>query len=270
MTAARSIADSRRPTLYGRRHAISSGHYLASAAGYAILEAGGNAIDAGCAAGIALGVLHANEVNVAGVAPIMIRTGAGELRDDRRSRSLAGELPRRPVHARARRRDPAGDPAHGRPRGARRMDHGAARLRDDGLRETSPPRRPAMRATGSRSTSTWPTTSPRTPTTTAAGRRALRSICPGGAPPQPGDRFVQSDLAATLQYMADEERAGARRGRVGGARGGPRGLLLRRDRRADRQLPRAARRLLLASRPGCASARATSLRSGSAGATSRS
>ena len=49
---------SHRPTLYGGRHAVSAGHYLAAAAGYAILEAGGNAIDAGCAAGIALGVLH--------------------------------------------------------------------------------------------------------------------------------------------------------------------------------------------------------------------
>ena len=63
------------PTLYGSRHAVSAGHYLAAAAGFAILEAGGNAIDAGCAAGIALGVLQPDEVNVAGVAPIMIRTG---------------------------------------------------------------------------------------------------------------------------------------------------------------------------------------------------
>jgi gamma-glutamyltranspeptidase/glutathione hydrolase len=39
---------------------------------------------------------------------------------------------------------------------------------------------------------------------------------PGGEPPAYGDRFVQTDLAATLQYMADEERAGARRGRVAG------------------------------------------------------
>jgi gamma-glutamyltranspeptidase / glutathione hydrolase len=66
---------STRPTLYGSRHAVSAGHYLAAAAGFAILEAGGNAIDAGCAAGIALAVLHPDEVNVAGVAPIMIRTG---------------------------------------------------------------------------------------------------------------------------------------------------------------------------------------------------
>src|SRR5215831_4687794 len=66
---------SMRPTLYGNRHAVSAGHYLAAAAGFAILEAGGNAIDAGCATGIALAVLHPDEVNVAGVAPIMIRTG---------------------------------------------------------------------------------------------------------------------------------------------------------------------------------------------------
>ena len=66
---------SHRPTLYGSRHAVSAGHYLAAAAGFSILEAGGNAIDAGCAAGIALAVLHPDEVNVAGVAPIMIRTG---------------------------------------------------------------------------------------------------------------------------------------------------------------------------------------------------
>ena len=38
---------STRPTLYGSRHAVSAGHYLAAAAGFAILEAGGNAIDAG-------------------------------------------------------------------------------------------------------------------------------------------------------------------------------------------------------------------------------
>ena len=64
---------SARPTLYGSRHAVSAGHYLAAAAGFSILEAGGNAIDAGCATGIALAVLHPDEVNVAGVAPIMIR-----------------------------------------------------------------------------------------------------------------------------------------------------------------------------------------------------
>ena len=37
---------------------VVAGHYLATEAGLKILEAGGNAVDAGVAAGIALGVLH--------------------------------------------------------------------------------------------------------------------------------------------------------------------------------------------------------------------
>src|SRR5579885_2741040 len=67
---------SHRPTICGTRHAVSAGHYLATTAGFAILEAGGNAVDAGCAAGIALGVLQPDIVNVAGVAPIMIYSAA--------------------------------------------------------------------------------------------------------------------------------------------------------------------------------------------------
>ena len=54
-------------------HAISAGHDLATKAGMEVLQNGGNAIDAGVAAGIALGVLHSDLVNFAGVAPIMIR-----------------------------------------------------------------------------------------------------------------------------------------------------------------------------------------------------
>jgi gamma-glutamyltranspeptidase / glutathione hydrolase len=48
-----------RPTIYRSRHAISAGHYLRAAAGFAALEAGGNAIAAG--------------------APIMIRTTSGQV-----------------------------------------------------------------------------------------------------------------------------------------------------------------------------------------------
>ena len=47
-------------------------HYAASHAAFNVLEAGGNAIDAGCAAGIALGVLKPDLVSAAGVAPIVI------------------------------------------------------------------------------------------------------------------------------------------------------------------------------------------------------
>ena len=215
MTATRSIADSRRPTLYGRRHAISSGHYLASAAGYAILEAGGNAVDAGCAAGIALGVLHTNEVNVAGVAPIMIRTGAGELRTiaglghwpasfpaDVFMREHGGEIPPGILHTVVPAAPDAwitalrdygtmgfADVAAAATRYARDGFAVYEHLADNIAEDADDYRR-------------WPS--------------SAAIYLPGGAPPQPGDRFIQSDLAATLQYMADEERAGARRGRVAG------------------------------------------------------
>lgn len=67
-----SGADSLRPTITGRSHAVASGHPLATEAAFAILEAGGNATDAGVAAGLCLAVVHSEMVNLAGVAPIMV------------------------------------------------------------------------------------------------------------------------------------------------------------------------------------------------------
>ena len=70
-----------RASIKASRYAVSSGHRLASEAAIAVLEAGGNAIDAGVAGGIALGVLHPDLVNVAGVAPIILRMAdTGEVR----------------------------------------------------------------------------------------------------------------------------------------------------------------------------------------------
>src|SRR5258705_6611189 len=64
--------ESLRPLLLGTRHMAVAGHYGAAHAAFALLESGGNAVDAGVAAGIALGVLQSDLVNVAGVAPIII------------------------------------------------------------------------------------------------------------------------------------------------------------------------------------------------------
>src|SRR5215468_1886742 len=47
-----------RPAVLGRQYVVSSCHYLATQAGTRILQAGGNAIDGGVAAGIALNVLE--------------------------------------------------------------------------------------------------------------------------------------------------------------------------------------------------------------------
>src|SRR5262249_14815959 len=61
-----------RPDALRLRHAVAAGHPLAALAAHRILEAGGNAVDAGVAAGIALGVVHSDIVNFAGVAPLMV------------------------------------------------------------------------------------------------------------------------------------------------------------------------------------------------------
>ena len=56
----------------GSRWAVAAGHPLAAEAGARMLHAGGNAVDAGVAAGICLGVVHVDMVSVAGVAPILV------------------------------------------------------------------------------------------------------------------------------------------------------------------------------------------------------
>jgi len=73
-----TTARTHRPPITGRTHMISAGHYLAAAAGYRILEAGGNAIDAGVASGIAINVVLPENTSFGGVAPIMIYDAAAD------------------------------------------------------------------------------------------------------------------------------------------------------------------------------------------------
>ncbi len=61
-----------RPSVSGVTHMVSSGHYLAAAAGYRILEQGGNAVDAGVASGIVINVTLPHMSSFGGVAPIII------------------------------------------------------------------------------------------------------------------------------------------------------------------------------------------------------
>ena len=65
------MSTSLRPTVRGRHFMASSGHYLATMAGVRMLEAGGNAFDAGAAMGLALNVVLCESCNLGGVAPIL-------------------------------------------------------------------------------------------------------------------------------------------------------------------------------------------------------
>lgn len=61
-----------RPAVLGTRHMVSTTHYLASLAGLRMYPRGGNAVDAGVAAGIALNVVEPHLTSFGGVAPIMV------------------------------------------------------------------------------------------------------------------------------------------------------------------------------------------------------
>ncbi len=202
-----------RPTLYGTRHAVSAGHYLAASAGFAVLEAGGNAVDAGCAAGLALGVLVPDLVSVAGVAPIMIRLADGTLETIAGLGHWPRALPRDAFRAAGR-----------IPEGVQRtvvpaapdawitalQRHGTMRFAD-------------IAAAAIKCAAEGFAVNPLLAHTMEAHRADYARypsnaaiFLPGGRVPRVGERFVQADLARTLSYMADQDRAAP--DRAGGLR----------------------------------------------------
>jgi gamma-glutamyltranspeptidase/glutathione hydrolase len=74
---ANSFAAAGRPTLLGTNGVVSTGHYLATSAGIEMLLRGGNAVDAGVAAGLCLNVVHNDMNTLSGVAPIVIHSAKG-------------------------------------------------------------------------------------------------------------------------------------------------------------------------------------------------
>src|SRR6201997_989255 len=189
-----------RPVIMGTRHLVVAGHYLAAAAGFSILEAGGNAIDAGVAAGIALGVLQPDLVNFAGVAPILIRLADGTFESiaglgwwpktipaDLFMREHGGKIPDGVLRTVI----PAAPDAwitalerHGTMRFAEVASY-AIRYAGEGF-----------------------AVYPLLATSIAAHEHEYRRwasntaiFLPNGRVPKAGDKFVQSDLAKTLQFM---------------------------------------------------------------------
>ena len=68
--------EAMRPRVMGTHGVISSGHYLATQAGYDVLRAGGNAFDAGVTAGMALKALKMDYAGWTGVAPLIVYSAA--------------------------------------------------------------------------------------------------------------------------------------------------------------------------------------------------
>ena len=68
--------EAMRPRIMGTHGVISSGHYLATQAGYDVIRAGGNAFDAGVTAGMALKALKMDYAGWTGVAPLILYVAA--------------------------------------------------------------------------------------------------------------------------------------------------------------------------------------------------
>jgi gamma-glutamyltranspeptidase/glutathione hydrolase len=205
-----------RPDVLGTRHAVAAGQPLAALAAFRILEAGGNAVDAGVAGGLCLGVVHSDMVSVAGVAPIMIYdarqrevvtiSGLGpwprRASVDYFRRECGGEIP----EGVGRTVVPAAPDAwitalerHGT-LGFAEVAAPAIALAREGF-PLAPFAAETIRQNQARYRR-WPTSAP--------------IYLPDGAPPAPGQRLVLADLARTLQYLADEDQAARPRGRKAG------------------------------------------------------
>jgi gamma-glutamyltranspeptidase / glutathione hydrolase len=205
-------AQSHRPLVSAVNHVVAAGHYMAAQAGFQMLEAGGNAIDAGVAAGIATAVLEGVHVSFAGVAPIIIY-----LADAKKVTTISG-LGTWPAAANAeyfRTR-------HGGkiPLGVERTvvpaapDAWITALEHFGTMSFADVAAPAIRF-ASQGFPVYPHMAKIIRSYEAVIRSYPSSSAiylPGGRPPEIGDVFVQSDLAATLTFLADQEKSGAARG----------------------------------------------------------
>ncbi len=205
-----------RPVVMGTKNVVAAGHYLAAHAGFEILEAGGNAVDAGVAAGLAISVLEPNLVNFAGVAPIMIylaesremltisglgtwpRAASCQYFLEKHGGAIPENIERTVV--------PSAPDAwitaleHFGTMSFAEVASAAIRFAKDGF-----PAYPLMSETLGAAApvlSEWPS--------------SAAVLLPGGRAPEPGEIFIQSDLARTLQYLADEESAVAGKGRRAG------------------------------------------------------
>src|SRR5258705_8094818 len=77
LSVARPFADTFRPVVRGKRGAVAAGHPLSAEAGLRLLQRGGNAIDAGCAAVLAASVIEFSHFSFGGEVPIIVKTSKG-------------------------------------------------------------------------------------------------------------------------------------------------------------------------------------------------
>ena len=201
-----------RARFIGTQHMAAAGHYLAAQAAVHILEAGGNAIDAGCAGGLALNVLQSDFCSFGGVAPIMVY-----LADQDKVVTIAGVG----CWPRAASLDVIQQDYDGHiPEGILSTvipaapDAWLSALEHYGTMSFSDIAESAIRF----ARDGFPSTALNNMISETYAKGYSRWLdnaeifLPNGNPPRVGELFKQTDLGNTLQYMVDEEKAARRKG----------------------------------------------------------
>ncbi len=201
-----------KPQVTGRRFVVASGHPLASMAAAEVVRAGGNAIDAGVAAGIALGVLESELVSFGGVAPIILYSAEA---DEIVTISGLGTWPAA-IDAEYFQREHGGRI----PLGILRTVVPAApdawitalsRYGRMGFADVASFAIEYARD-GFRTYAFFHDVIAEKPEGFGRYPGTAEIFLPGGAPPEVGSTFKQTALAASLSYLADVDRAAAAKG----------------------------------------------------------
>jgi len=220
-------ADTMKPLVAGKRGVVAAGHPLVAEAGLRILEKGGNAVDAGVATVFAASVVEMNGFGSGAECPILIKlageppvaiNGAGiapQLATVEYYKNLRNDDPRRAdVASLTRSTIPAYGPLSAIVPSA--IDALLLALEKHGTMSLAEVIQPAIElaegfpldAHFARGIERYKSVIEKWPTT-------RKIFLPGGRAPQPGDLFVQADLARTFRSMTEVDRENAAKGRAG-------------------------------------------------------
>jgi gamma-glutamyltranspeptidase/glutathione hydrolase len=214
------VADTFRPVVRGKRGAVAAGHPLSAEAGLRLLQQGGNATDAGCAAILAASVIEFSHFSFGGEVPIIIKLSRGAVtvingqgtapqlatRQFFLDQAKKGETQKGPPYIPSSGILPATVPAV--------LDAVVTALDRFGTRSLAQVMQPAIElADGVPIDELRASYIERTRKIYEPWPSSAKVFLQGGHVPKPGEMFSQPDLARTLREIVKAEHAAASRGR---------------------------------------------------------
>jgi len=213
-------ADTFRPVVRGKRGAVAAGHPLSAEAGMRLLQQGGNAVDAGCAAILAASVTEFSHFSFGGEVPIIIKPSSGAV-SVINGQGTAPQLATRQFFLdQAKRVQGAKGPPFIPSSGILPatvpavLDAVVTALDRFGTKSLAQVMQPAIElADGVPIDELRASYIERTRKVYEPWPSSAKVFLQGGRVPKPGDMFAQPDLARTLREIVRAERASASRGR---------------------------------------------------------